>query len=146
MRSAVRLEGLAWQGGFSRRRPRPRARRRCLGVLCRRPGRRERAGLENRWRIFRRAAAIPAELTPVPLVLWTAKIQPAPQRSPFANPTTIVRPPGMEVSMRPLIMVSVLAWSPALAASPPLCTLPAPNAIAVADQRAAAPTSAELIQ
>ena len=48
--------------------------------------------------------------------------------------------------MRPLIMVSVLAWSPAVAASPPLCTLPAPNAIAVADQRAAAPTSAELIQ
>jgi thiol:disulfide interchange protein DsbG len=35
--------------------------------------------------------------------------------------------------MRRLIIMAMLVWSPALAAAPPLCTLPAPAAIASAD-------------
>ena len=45
--------------------------------------------------------------------------------------------------MRPLIVMAALAWSPALAAAPPLCTLPAPGAIPVADSHAEAATSAQ---
>ena len=44
--------------------------------------------------------------------------------------------------MRSLIVVAALAWSPALATSPPFCTLPAPNGIPVADNQAEPPTSA----
>jgi len=42
--------------------------------------------------------------------------------------------------MRLLIVLAVLAWSPALAAFPPLCALSAPGAIPVADRQAEAPT------
>ena len=35
--------------------------------------------------------------------------------------------------MRPLIVMAALVWSPALGASPPVCTLPAPGAIPIAD-------------
>src|ERR1700751_549697 len=45
--------------------------------------------------------------------------------------------------MRPLIILAVLAQSPALAAAPPLCSPPAPGAIPVADSHAEAPTSAQ---
>jgi thiol:disulfide interchange protein DsbG len=38
--------------------------------------------------------------------------------------------------MRPLIVMAALVWSPALAASPPLCTMPAPAAIPIADDLA----------
>jgi thiol:disulfide interchange protein DsbG len=41
--------------------------------------------------------------------------------------------------MRSLIVMAALAWSPALAASPPLCTLPAPGAIPIADDLAEEP-------
>jgi hypothetical protein len=41
--------------------------------------------------------------------------------------------------MRRLIVMAMLVWSPALAAAPPLCTLPAPAAIAIADSRAEEP-------
>ena len=44
--------------------------------------------------------------------------------------------------MRPLIVLAALAWTPALAAAPPLCTLPAPGAIPVADNHAEASTTA----
>ncbi len=40
--------------------------------------------------------------------------------------------------MRPLIVMAALVWSPALAASPPLCTLP-PGAIPIADHLAEEP-------
>jgi thiol:disulfide interchange protein DsbG len=53
----------------------------------------------------------------------------------------------MEVSMRSLIVIAALAWwSPALAASPPLCTLPAPSAIPVADNQVEPPTFAPRVQ
>jgi thiol:disulfide interchange protein DsbG len=45
--------------------------------------------------------------------------------------------------MRPLIILAALAWSPAFAADPPLCGLPAPSAIPVADRHAEATTSAQ---
>jgi thiol:disulfide interchange protein DsbG len=48
----------------------------------------------------------------------------------------------MEVSMRLFIVLAVLAWPPALAASPPLCILPTPSAIPVADNQAETPTLA----
>ena len=35
--------------------------------------------------------------------------------------------------MRPLIVMAALVWSPALAAAPPLYTLPDPGAIPIAD-------------
>jgi thiol:disulfide interchange protein DsbG len=41
--------------------------------------------------------------------------------------------------MRSLIVMAALVWSPALAASPPLCTLPAPGAIQIADDLAEEP-------
>ena len=41
--------------------------------------------------------------------------------------------------MRPVIVMAALVWCPALAASPPLCTLPAPGAIPIADQLAEEP-------
>jgi thiol:disulfide interchange protein DsbG len=44
--------------------------------------------------------------------------------------------------MRPLIVMAALVWCPALAASPPLCTLPAPGAIPIADQLAEEPAKA----
>jgi hypothetical protein len=44
--------------------------------------------------------------------------------------------------MRSLMVMAVLAWSPALAASPPLCTLPASSAIPFADDQAEPPTFA----
>ena len=45
--------------------------------------------------------------------------------------------------MRPLIILAVLAQSPALAAAPSHCALPAPGAIPVADSHAEAATSAQ---
>jgi thiol:disulfide interchange protein DsbG len=45
--------------------------------------------------------------------------------------------------MRPLIVLAALAWSPGLAAAPPLCTLAAPGAIPVADSHSEATTSAQ---
>jgi thiol:disulfide interchange protein DsbG len=45
--------------------------------------------------------------------------------------------------MRLLIVIAALAWTPALAAAPPLCTLPAPGAIPVADRQGEASTSIE---
>jgi thiol:disulfide interchange protein DsbG len=44
--------------------------------------------------------------------------------------------------MRSLMVMAALAWSPALAASPPVCTLPASSAIRVADNQAEPPTFA----
>ena len=44
--------------------------------------------------------------------------------------------------MRSLIVMAALSWSSALAASPPLCTLPAPTVIPVADGEAEPPTFA----
>jgi thiol:disulfide interchange protein DsbG len=41
--------------------------------------------------------------------------------------------------MRLLIVTAALVWSPALAASPPLCTLPAPGTILLADHLAEGP-------
>jgi len=41
--------------------------------------------------------------------------------------------------MRLLIVMAALVWSPALAASPPLCTLPAPGTIPLADHLAEEP-------
>jgi thiol:disulfide interchange protein DsbG len=41
--------------------------------------------------------------------------------------------------MRLLIVTAALVWSPALAASPPLCTLPAPGTIPLADHLAEGP-------
>src|ERR1700741_1380444 len=53
-----------------------------------------------------------------------------------------MRTPATEVSMRPLIVMAALIWCPALAASPPLCTLPAPGAIPIADRLAEGPAQA----
>jgi hypothetical protein len=47
----------------------------------------------------------------------------------------------MEVSMRLLIFIAVLAGSPALAAAPPLCGLPTPDSIPIADRHVAAEIS-----
>jgi hypothetical protein len=44
--------------------------------------------------------------------------------------------------MRPLIVLTALVWSPTLAAAPPLCTLPAPGAIPIADNSAEGPAKA----
>ena len=41
--------------------------------------------------------------------------------------------------MRRLMVMAMLLWSPALAAAPPLCTLPAPATIAIADSLAEEP-------
>jgi thiol:disulfide interchange protein DsbG len=41
--------------------------------------------------------------------------------------------------MRPLVVVAALAWSPALAASPPFCALPVPGATPIADHLAEDP-------
>ena len=41
--------------------------------------------------------------------------------------------------MRPLIVMAALVWSPAFVGSPPLCTLPAPGAIPIAEYPAEEP-------